>query len=288
MCQLPIPIDEKGNREYKDSAFRLLFGNESSSAELYNAINGTNYPASAITMKTIQTPLFYSGFRNDIAFVIGDKIVVLHEHQSTISPSMPIRCLWYVAEVYEQLIDIKGIYGKKPNKIATPEFIVFYNGTAGYPEKTTLKLSDLFKVKDGREINLEVIVTVYNINKGYNKKLMKHSKTLNDYALFIAKVRKYIQSGLELARALQSGVEYCIRNNILREFLEQNGGEIVSILRREWNLDDAKQVWEEETREEIAENLFKIGLSIEQIAESTALPLEKVLELQENRNQLRD
>ena len=32
-----------GNREYKDNVFRLLFDDEAKSAELYNAIKGTNY-----------------------------------------------------------------------------------------------------------------------------------------------------------------------------------------------------------------------------------------------------
>jgi hypothetical protein len=48
-----------GNREYKDNVFRLLFGSESRSAELYNAINKTDYTASDITMTTLDCPFFY-------------------------------------------------------------------------------------------------------------------------------------------------------------------------------------------------------------------------------------
>ena len=42
-----------GNREYKDTVFRLLFGNEDKSAELYNAIKGTSYTADKIKRKII-------------------------------------------------------------------------------------------------------------------------------------------------------------------------------------------------------------------------------------------
>ena len=39
-----------GNREYKDSVFRLLFGSEDKSAEIYNAIKGTDYKPEAVKM----------------------------------------------------------------------------------------------------------------------------------------------------------------------------------------------------------------------------------------------
>jgi len=48
-----------GNREYKDSVFRLLFADEAKAAELYNAIRGTNYTADAVKMNTLQNPFFF-------------------------------------------------------------------------------------------------------------------------------------------------------------------------------------------------------------------------------------
>ena len=54
----------------------------------------------------------------------------------------------------------------------------------------------------------------------------------------------------------------------------------MSILNREWNLDEAREVWAEEAREDIAENLFDI-LDVETIAEKTELSLERVLKLKE-------
>ena len=58
----------------------------------------------------------------------------------------------------------------------------------------------------------------------------------------------------------------------------------MSILNREWNLDEAREVWAEEAREDmqekIAENFFDI-LDVETIAEKTELSLERVLKLKE-------
>ena len=158
-----------GNREYKDNVFRLLFGNEVKSAELYNAIKGTNYTADTIKMNTLQNPFFFGDFRNDISFTVEDKLIILLEHQSSVNPNMSLRFLLYISDLYKVSIDKKAMYKGNPMSIANPEFYVIYNGKEDYPEKAIIKLSDLFEIQ-GIENNHELVVTVYNANKGYNKK----------------------------------------------------------------------------------------------------------------------
>ncbi|MCL2772672.1 MAG: Rpn family recombination-promoting nuclease/putative transposase [Oscillospiraceae bacterium] len=277
-------MDKKvdGNREYKDNVFRLLFGDRSKSAELYGAIKGTNYDSKEIIMNTLQNSLFV-GLRNDISFSVENKFIILIEHQASINPNMGLRCLLYIARLYEQLADKNGIYKTKPISIENPEFYVIYNGKDDYPEKATIRLSDLFKVQ-GIKNNLELTVTVYNANKGYNKRIMNHSKTLYEYAEFIAKVRDYAEnSGLELTEALNNAVSDCVKENILREFLQKHRGDIVSILTREWNLDDALRVRAEETREstqeEVAKEMLLDNEPIDKIMKYTKLSEEKILNL---------
>ena len=275
-----------GNREYKDNVFRLLFGDESKSAELYNAIKGTNYTPNVLKMNTIQNPLYYGGLRNDVSFTVEDKLVILLEHQSTINPNMGLRCLLYIADIYKQLIQSNkdDLYKSTPMSIETPEFYVLYNGKGKYPEKDIVKLSDLFKVQ-GIENNLELIVTVYNVNHGHNAEIMKRSRTLGEYAVFINKVHDYeYNKRLTRTEALNRAVEYCLRANILIEFLHKYGGEIVSILNMEWNMDDALRVrgeegviqGEQKKAEEIAEKMVKRGTPLEFIVEDTGLSLERV------------
>ena len=84
--------------------------------------------------------------------------------------------------------------------------------------------------------------------------------------------------------AARFGVADCVKENILREFLEKHGGEVVSILNREWNWDEALEVRAEEAKEdrseEIAQNLFDV-LDVETIAEKTKLSLGRIIKLKE-------
>ena len=172
--------------------------------------------------------------------------------------------------------------------IEYPEFYVMYNGTDDYPEKVTLKLSDLFKERKSKGNNLELTAIVYNVNKGKNKKILERSRTLNEYAAFIAKAREYKKNGLESAEALTKAVEDCVKNNILREFMEKYGGDVVSILSREFTMDDfirlrieeaveeATEKATENTQEKIAENLLRDGISKDIVIKNTGLSVEQV------------
>jgi hypothetical protein len=273
-----------GNRNFKDTVFRLLFNDAEKSAELYNAINGTKYKPKDIAINTIQNPFFVNVLRNDLSFTIGDKLIALFEHNSTKAPNIGLRFLFYVSQLYEMSIDDKKILFKE-NKmtIPVPEFIMLYNGKDKYPDNAVIKLSDLFQTKN--TVNLELIVKVYNVNKGRNSQIMKRSKTLSGYAEFVEIVRNYVDnSGLSRTDAIEKAIEDCINKNVLKEFLSKHGGEIVTILQREITLDDIVSVREEDTREDIAEKMIKRGTPLDIVAEDTELSLEKIKKLAEKTN----
>ena len=174
------------NRKYKDSVFTKLFGEKDKLAELYNAISGANHKPNEIKLITLENIIFI-GRENDIAFTVGDRFIVLVEHQSSINPNMPLRILLYIARQYQMITDSEAMYSSRMMKIMPPEFIVVYNGKDEYPEKSTLSLSDAFIDKNAS--SLELKVKVYNINKGYNPEIMRRSGTLNEYCIFVARAR---------------------------------------------------------------------------------------------------
>ncbi|MDR2257514.1 MAG: hypothetical protein LBE14_00035, partial [Treponema sp.] len=81
------------NRTYKDSVFSLLFNDPQTLRELYSALEGVTLPPDIpITINTLEGVLFMERV-NDISFAVANKLVVVLEHQSTVNPNMPLRCL---------------------------------------------------------------------------------------------------------------------------------------------------------------------------------------------------
>jgi hypothetical protein len=271
------------NTRYKDSVFSFLFSDPNVLRELYCAIEGLPLNTDAVIKVNTLKDVLYMEQYNDISFTFDDKLVILLEHQSTINANLPLRLLLYVARIYEKLIERKAMYREKLVKIPRPRFICLYNGMTPYPARAVLRLSDAFEAVPGMgSPALDLEVQVLNINKGYNPELEKQSLTLGDYAVFVDKVREKRES-LPLEKAMKEAIDYCIGHDILRQFLETNGSEVINMLLSEWNIDEAKEVWQEEAEEtkasEIAMNFLGMGLSVEQTARGTGLTVEAVQRL---------
>ena len=267
------------NREYKSSVFTTLFNDESNLLSLYNAVSGSDLPPDTpLEIATLEDVLF-TDRRNDIAFVLEDKIVILLEHQSTINENMPLRMLIYIARVYEKLIDNEAIYKRNLLKIPKPDFIVLYNGTDPFPDEKMLYLSNAYKecpealARLGGSIELEV--RVININEGRNDAIIKNSDVLYGYVRFIGKIRENQKAGLDLKSAITTATRDCIKEGILVDFLKIHSSEVINMLTTEWNDEQARKVWEEEAREEGIEK--GVDLSAEIMRELLAkVPIEEI------------
>ena len=116
-----------GNREYKSDVFSMLLENPNNALQLYNALNQSNYTdPEMVEIRTLDKGVSLS-VRNDSAFVL-DSNLSIYEHQSTICPNMPVRCLIYFSNIIEKIVKGHNIYGKTLVKIPTPRFAIFYNG----------------------------------------------------------------------------------------------------------------------------------------------------------------
>jgi predicted transposase/invertase (TIGR01784 family) len=282
-------MSENANRQYKNSVFTTLFGEKDNALELYNAIQNTNYGADTPVEMTTLENVLYMELINDVSFVIDGKIVVLIEHQSTINENMPLRMLLYIAKVYQKITKGEDLYRERRISIPRPEFIVLYNGKDEYPDKQTLKLSEMFALYgENCPIELELIVQVYNINKGRNPEFAKRSENLNGYEEFIATIREYENNGMLREEAMKKAVKDCISRNVLKEFLEKNGSEVMNMLLTEWNTADALRVREQEGitqgirqgQQQTAIRMLNKGMSANEVAELTGLFIDDVLRLQ--------
>ena len=216
----------KVQRNYKDSLFRMLFKDKENLLCLYNALNKTDYTdVEGLEITTLENAV-YMNYKNDVSFVF-DLELMLYEHQSTVNPNMSLRDLFYVADTLQKRTYNKDLYGSKLIKIPSPRFVVFYNGTDPQPERQTLKLSDAYEKKlDTPE--LELTVTVYNINRGYNEEIVNTCRVLKEYAMYVERVRTYAKQML-LAEAVEKAVDECIAEGILSDFLRRNRAEAIKV-----------------------------------------------------------
>lgn len=213
-------------RNFKDTVFRMLFREKTALLSLYNAVNETNFTnVDELEIATLDNAV-YMGMKNDVSCVFAFELS-LYEHQSTVNPNMPLRDLFYVAQQLQKIISEKNLYSSRKIQIPTPRFAVFYNGSTAMPERLEYRLSDLFQ-KQVEKPELELIVTVYNINPGMNEALLEACQMLKEYMLFTIKIREN-QKVMELRDAVNKAVEDCIREGILSEFLEEQRAEVVAM-----------------------------------------------------------
>ena len=123
---------------------------------------------------------------------------------------------------------------------------------------------------------------------------MVHScHDLEQYVQFLELVEEARAAGHE--NPLKWAIQEAVRRNILRDYLERKGGEVLSILMTEYNYATDMAVLKEEAYEdglfaglergayqkalETARNLLVMGLTPEQVAQGTGLSLEVIQKL---------
>ena len=227
------------DRRYKDTIFRMLFSDKKNLLELYNAVSGRHYDnPEDLQIVTLENAV-YMGMKNDLAFLLSTGIY-LYEHQSTVNPNMPLRNLFYISSEYSKLVETKSLYSSVIQKVPAPNFIVFYNGQDEVADRSEYRLSDAFAPRVDNPA-LELRVTVLNINYGRNLELMRQSRTLRDYAQYVALVRKYKEESGSLDDAVNRAVDECIKNDILADFLRKNRAEVVMTSIFEYNKEEEER-----------------------------------------------
>ena len=240
------------NNTYKASMFEMIFSDKKELLSLYNAVNGTSYAdPGLLTINTLENAIYMS-MHNDISFVIDSRLS-LFEHQSTYSPNLPLRFLFYVSDLYSAIVKDSNLYGTKLVEIPAPKFIIFYNGMDECPDRQELKLSTAYSVQD-KKPSLELRATLLNINPGHNKKLMKSCKTLKDYSEYVSRVRHYAENR-DISDAVEQAITECIKEGILADFLMKNRAEAKKMSIYEY--DEVKHM--RQTREEGYEDGYNKG-----------------------------
>ena len=238
----------KYNRRYKDSVFVDLSSNDRTAKDnflaLYNALYNTNYQSTDILKNMRLKQTMYMSFANDVSYLVDNKIIVLAEHQSTVNPNMPLRCLEYVTRLYEHIQNPRDRYSRTLKKIPVPAFYVFYNGRETIPAQKILRLSDSF-IRQPETPTLELVVKLININYDKDSQILKSCEPLGQYSRFVEAVRRHI--AVDKEHGFENAIKECIKNDILREYLQRKSREVINMLVAEYDYDTDIAVQREES-----------------------------------------
>ena len=222
------------NREYKSSVFAMLYEDKENLLDLYNGVSGKSLTnADDISVNTltdkdgVESGIFMK-VKNDVSFIF-DSYLNLYEHQSTVNDNIPLRMLLYVAKLMYGMISRRKLYREKAVKLPAPRFAVFYNGMAEMPAKTELKLSDQYEVRQG-DPELELKVTVYNINSDKGAEVLSRSRTLLEYTEFVERMRQALkgkETDEERRETMNEVIDRCIADGILVKLLTERRDEIM-------------------------------------------------------------
>lgn len=211
------------SRKLKDSLFTNLFSDVKYLRKLYEAFHNDGAELLDEDFKIITLDnIFVNGVYNDLGVLIKNRLIILAEAQSTFNPNMAMRFLIYVAQTYQTYImdNEINIYGRASLKFPKPEFILIYTGNDEKTEKKILNLSELFY--NGEESSLELkinVITSQNVQKSILKEYIEFCQKYDKY-------RKGSKTKEEVLNALKKTVDYCIANDILKEYLKSREKEV--------------------------------------------------------------
>lgn len=231
-------------RTYKDSLFRSIFKDKKRLSRLYKALSGNEISPKDITINTLKG-VFMNDVKNDISFLVGNRLVILLEHQSTWNPNMPLRFLWYLSKLYRLYVNKDMIYHAELLKIPTPEFYVLYNGTMDIPSIQELRLSDAFEIPGNA---MELTAKCYNINYKKGREVLDACYELKAYSTFIAIVRDCQKKGLSLFQSIKEAIAYCETHDLMGEYFRIHESEVYDMVSFKWDEKRAREIAAEEAK----------------------------------------
>ena len=104
---------------------------------------------------------------------------------------------------------------------------------------------------------LELTVSVYNINLGYNAELLETCHVLKEYAQYVAQVRAFAKD-MPFIKGVEEAVDYCIREGILAEFLSKNRAEAIAVSIYEYDEERHMKTVRQEGKEEGEDKMVRL------------------------------
>ena len=209
-------------RTAKNSVFLNLFQDKSYLLKLYKTLHPEDTAATEdsltdVTIENVLTDNLY----NDLGFIVGNKLMILVEVQSTWTMNILVRVLLYLAQSYHEYFQrtSQNYYKSKKVKMPKPELYVIFTGNKGRkPDRISLS-KEFF---EGADIDIEVKAKViYESNE---------DDIINQYIIFCKVFNEQTKMHGMTRKAVTETIRICKDRNVLRDYLLKKEKEVVTIM----------------------------------------------------------
>lgn len=137
-----------------------------------------------------------------------------------------------------------------------------------------LKLSDAF-INRTDTPEIELTVTVYNINPDNNTQLLEKSEVLRGYMIFVNRVRENLEHQKKIAQnapeydeaayeeelevAINEAIDYCVKHHIMEEFFRENRNEVTKSMVLDYTWERREELIRAEEYEDGKRERLEIG-----------------------------
>jgi len=261
----------------KDSVFTDLFQDPGNTLQLYKVLHPEDVGITVnqlqnVTLKNILVNKPY----NDLGFLVGSKLIVLVEQQSTWSENILFRLLFYLADTLQRYFfrTKQSLYAARKVNCPEIEMYVLYTGSRKKRPRT-LELASTFYRGRRKNVNLRVYMLYGGRQEG---------DILDQYVMFTRifneQVRRYGRSQKTVAETIR----LCQEQDVLNEYLENRKKEVaeimISILDEEYNnrllAEKKAEAAEKKAKKTTARNLYTMGIPLETIAAAVEVDIDTV------------
>lgn len=209
-------------RTAKNSVFLNLFQDKSYLLKLYKTLHPEDTAATEdsltdVTIENVLTDNLY----NDLGFIVGNKLMILVEAQSTWTMNILVRVLLYLAQSYHEYFQrtSQNYYKSKKVKMPKPELYMIFTGNKGRkPDRISLS-KEFF---EGADIDIEVKAKViYESNE---------DDIINQYIIFCKVFNEQTKMHGMTRKAVTETIRICKDRNVLRDYLLKKEKEVVTIM----------------------------------------------------------
>ena len=138
-----------------------------------------------------------------------------------------------------------NLYSTTLQKFPLPKLVCFYNGLAETEDQIALRLTDAFDTTIGVP-DVDVKVTMLNINYGRNTKLLNSCQVLQEYAWFIERIRINHEVTDELEEAVELAIGQMSDKALIKPFILANKAEVKRMCITEYDEAQTMAMFKEE------------------------------------------